>query len=192
MNKVFLYLYPIKDYTKMFLHDDEYYDEEHLERPLPILNETIEKRYREKGYQVVFVLYSDRDLYGIEKKEVDKVIFTDIFFSDSSNRYPSEELLLNQLGNIDELVVGGYHVLDCVKRVAENALLKGINTLVDLDLTDLFFKLYQQKEYFDIYNYDPDKLRSFMVYRRGEERKSFEERIVDRNYSSPVYSFIKK
>lgn len=49
MRKVFLYLYPIEEFTKMFLfHDDSLYDEWGIERPLPILNNAINKRYREK------------------------------------------------------------------------------------------------------------------------------------------------
>ena len=45
MKKVFLYLYPIEEFTKMFLlHDDVLYDEWGIEKPLPILNDTINKR----------------------------------------------------------------------------------------------------------------------------------------------------
>lgn len=81
MKKVFLYLYPIEEFTKMFLfHNDGLYDEWGIERPLPILNNTINRRYREKGYQVVFALYPDRDLYGIQKKDEDIIIYTDISF----------------------------------------------------------------------------------------------------------------
>ena len=79
MQKVFLYLYPIKEFTNMFLfHDDKSYDEWNVPRPLPILNDTMDKRYREKGYQVAFALYPDRELYGIEQKDRDKIIYTDI------------------------------------------------------------------------------------------------------------------
>lgn len=57
LKKVFLYLYPIKEYASMFLfHDDKLYDDWKVKRPFPILNECIQKRYRDNGYQVVFVL----------------------------------------------------------------------------------------------------------------------------------------
>ena len=206
MRKIFLYLYPIKEFTNMFLfHDDRLYDEWNVDRPLPILNETINRRYREKGYQIVFALYPDRDLYGIEQRNGDKIIYTDIPFSEASAydengnekknfipKYPNESMLIEQLGNVDELVVGGYHAMDCVRRVAEIALQRGISTLVDLDLTDLFFNLYKQKDYFDIENYSPERFKENMISRHGNEFTEFEERLFNRNYSSPVYGFQKQ
>lgn len=105
MKKVFLYLYPIKEFTNMFLlPDDKLYDEWGVERPLPILNETINKRYREQGYEIVYVLYPDKEMFGIEKQNGDKVIYTDITFDEASAydsngnekqnfipKYPNEE-----------------------------------------------------------------------------------------------------
>lgn len=204
MKKVFLYLYPIEEFTKMFLfHDDSLYDEWNIERPLPILNDTINKRYREKGYQVVYALYPDKELYGIQKKIEDLIIYTDILFSEASAydengneknnfvpKYPNERLLLEQLGTVDKLVVGGYHAMDCVKRVAEEALELGIDTLVDLDLTDLFFNIYKQKDYFSIENYSPENFKINMINRFGDKRTEFEERLFNKNYSSPVYGFV--
>lgn len=201
MRKVFLYLYPIEEFTKMFLfHDDSLYDEWNVERPLPILNDTINQRYREKGYQIVYALYPDKDLYGLKKSAKDLIVYTDILFSEASAydengvkknnfipKYPNEKLLLEQLGPIDKLVVGGYHVMDCVKRVAEVALSLGIDTLVDLDLTDLFFNVYKQKDYFDIKNYSPERFKINMINSFGDEHVELEERLFNRNYSSPVY-----
>ena len=206
MKKVFLYLYPIKEFTRMFLfHNDRLYDEWGVERPLTILNDTINRRYREKGYQVVFALYPDKELYGIQQKDEDKIIYTDIPFSEASAydengnekkdfipKYPNERLLIEQLGSVDELVVGGYHAMDCVKRVAEIALQSGIDTLVDLDLTDLFFNVYKQNDYFDMENYSPEKFKTNMINRLGDEDLEFEERLFNRNYSSPVYGFTKQ
>ncbi len=203
MKKVFLYLYPIEEFTKMFLfHNDFLYDEWGVERPLPILNNTINRRYREKGYQVVFALYPDRDLYGIQKKDEDRIIYTDISFDEASAydakgnekkdfvpKYPNEMLLIEQLGYVDELVVGGYHVMDCVKRVAESALQSGIDTLVDIDLTDLFFNVYRHKDYFDMDSYSPEKFKMYMIHNFKDEDPEFAEGLFNRNYSSPVYGF---
>lgn len=195
MQRVFLYLYPIKEYTEMFLlPEDKLYDEWNIDRPLPILNSTINKRYREKGYQIIFALFPDRELYGIEKKTNDKIIFTDITYDETStyDRYPSEEYLLHQLGNVDELVIGGYHVLACCKRVAEVAMQKGISVLVDLDLTDLFFNVYRHKEFFNEENYNPNKFKTFMITQDGDEYIEYEEKMFDENYSSPVYGYSNK
>lgn len=203
MRKLFLYLYPIEEFTKMFLfHDDSLYDEWNVERPLPILNDTINQRYREKGYQIVYALYPDKDLYGLKKSAKDLIVYTDILFSEASAydengvkknnfipKYPNEKLLLEQLGTIDKLVVGGYHVMDCVKRVAEVALSLGIDTLVDLDLTDLFFNVYKQKDYFDMKNYSPERFKINMINSFGDDYVELEESLFNRNYSSPVYGF---
>lgn len=205
MKKVFLYLYPIEEFTKMFLYDDRLYDEWNIERPLIILNDTINKRYREKEYQIVFVLYPDKELYGIQKKDEDLIIYTDTLFSDMSiyekngdkkknfvPNYPNEMLILKQLGSIDKLVVGGYHAMDCVKKIAEASLEFGIDTLVDLDLTDLFFNLYMIKDYFDIENYNPERFKFYMINRDGDENIVFSERLFNRNFSSSVYGFNKE
>ena len=198
MRKVFLYLYPIEEYAKMFL----LHDESKIEKPLPVLNETINKRYREKGYQVVYALYPDKELYGIDLDMTDMIIYTDVKFSEASAydekgnekkdfipKYPSEKYIIDQLGEIDELIVGGYHFSDCVKRVAEYALERGINTLIDIDMTDLFFNLYKQKEYFDKENYSPERYKKYMINRRGSDYTEFAEKIFNRNYASPVYGF---
>ena len=44
----------------------------------------INRKYREKGYQVVFALYLDKGLYGIQKKNEDRIIYTDISFDEAS------------------------------------------------------------------------------------------------------------
>ena len=62
-----MYLFPIEEFTKMFLfRNDKLYDEYGIERPLPVLNETINERYRKNGYQIVYALYPDKLLYGVE------------------------------------------------------------------------------------------------------------------------------
>lgn len=203
MNKVFLYLYPIEEYTKVFLlNDNELYEEWNIKRPLPILNEAIQKRYRENGYQIVFVLYPDKKIYGVDLKKDDKIIYTDILFSENSAtdehnkekkgfipKYPSERMIIDQLGNIDNLVVGGYHFSDCVKRVAEWALNSGIDTLVDLDLTDLFFSLYKKKDYFKIEEYSPKRYKNYIIKSALEYGENFAERQFNIMYQSPIYGF---
>ncbi len=201
MKKVFLYLYPIKEYTQMFLfHDDKLYDKWNIKRPLPLLNECIQKRYRDNNYKIVFALYPDKDIFGIDIKPEDKIIYTDISFSEASAidengnikenfepKYPNELLLLNQLGEVDKLVIGGYHANDCVKRTGETALNMGIDTIIDLDMTDFFFSLYKQKEYFKIEEYDPKRYKNYAFH---QAQKYGEDLIYfNRTYSSSIYGF---
>ncbi len=195
MLKIFLYLYPIEEYTKMLIHD---------KRCLLILNECLKKRYRNKGYQVVFALYPDKNIFGIIPTKEDKIILTDVTFDEAcayySNgtpkenfipKYPNEEFLLNQLGNIHELVIGGYHFKDCVKRVGEIALSKGIKTTIDLDLTDLFFSLYRNDKYFQIDCYNPKRFKEFfwLSFEQQGWDKEFIERRFFNMYGNPVYGF---
>ena len=205
MNRIFLYLYPIEEYTKMFLfNDDSIYDKENIKRPLPIIDECIQKRYRDNNYEIVFLLYPDRELFGLTKKKQDKIIFTDITFSEASAydengrekenfipKYPNELQILKQLGPLNELVVGGYHVNDCVKRVAEIANEQGIDTLIDLDLTDNFFYLYRKKDYFKIDEYSPNRYYNFM---KSEAIKYHEENFEEgfrKEFASYIYGFYK-
>ena len=199
MNRIFLYLYPIKEFSSIFFLGNEYYDTNNFKRPFDVLNEAIEKRYREKGFRVIYVLYPDKEIYGIIPKKDDEIIFTDITFKEATSttglntgeevKYPNEQLLINQLGEVDELVIGGYHAQDCVKRVGEKALESGINTLIDLDLTDLFFSLYRYAEYFKVEEYNPAKFKSFMIKKSSRYGEEFATELFNRNYQSPVYGF---
>lgn len=49
-----------------------------------------------------------------------------------------------------------------LKKVKELALNIGINCLVDLDLTDLFFNLYNTN-YFDVNLYDLERFKEYMI-----------------------------
>ena len=205
MKKVFLYLYPIEEYTKMFLfNDDRNYDEWNIKRPLPVIDECIQKRYRDNGYEVVFALYPDRKLFGLTKTDQDKIIYTDIPFSEASAydengkvkenftpKYPNELEILKQLGTVDKLVVGGYHANDCVIRVAEVANNLGIDTLIDLDLTDLFFALYRKEEYFKVDEYSPNRYYNYMKSKAMEYHEDNFEEGFRKVFSSPVYGFYK-
>lgn len=207
MNKIFLYLYPIEEYINFFLYDDDFYHRLNIKPPLPILNECIEKRYRAKGYQIIFLLYPDKKLYGLEKKENDRIIYTDIVFTDNSAyddnnnpkkdfipKYPNLETLFKEIGPIDNLIIGGFHFSDCVKRVGEYALNLGINVLIDLDLTDLFFGLYKIEKYFDIDNYNPLKYKEYWYQKMqmlGESKEIIESHF-NAIYNSPIYGIISK
>lgn len=202
MRKIFLYLYPIEEYSKVFYLGNEYYDENNIKRPFDVLNEAIQKRYRNKGFQVVFALYPDKPIYGVLPQQKDRIIYTDIPFTKASGynldgsektddeiTYPNEQSIIDQLGDVEELIIGGYHAQDCVKRVGEVALANGINTLVDLDMTDLFFNLYRQEDYFDLESYSPERFKNHMLEKMKRYGTEFAERMFNNNYQSDVYGF---
>lgn len=96
-------------------------------------------------------------------------------------------MIINQLGNVETLVVGGYHTQDCVKRVGEIALSNGINTIIDLDMTDLFFNLYRKANYFDLESYSPESFKNYMLVKMKRYGDDIAERIFYINYQSEVY-----
>ena len=114
MGKVLLFLYPVFEYTNIFLfHKDSLYDDWHVPRPLPIMNEAIDKRYRQKGYEVIFALYSNRDIYGLTLYPEDRVIDVGIPFpieerkiiesKDESTFYPNLDNLCRQVGFANQM-----------------------------------------------------------------------------------------
>ena len=108
---------------------------------------------------------------------------------DKDIKYLSERYLIEQLGYFDEIVVGGFHFGDCVKRVAEYCYQCGTSTLVDLDLTDLFFNIYHKKDYFKIDEYNPQNYKTYVLSNNRFGNKEMAERLFERNYNSPVYGF---
>ncbi len=194
MKKIFLYLYPIEEYNRSFEFSEEYLQQNGRENPYKVLNECIQKRYRDKGYQIVYAIYPDKSLYGINLLPTDKIIYTDVTFEQANGyngdiKYPNEGYLIAQLGNFDEIVVGGFHFGDCVKRVAEYCYQCGTSVLVDLDLTDLFFNIYHKKDYFKIDEYNPKNYKDYILLNSRFSNKELAERLFERNYNSPVYKF---
>lgn len=202
MNKVFLYLYPIEEYNKTFLFPNEFYDSKGRKNPLDVLNDCIDKRYRNKGYKVVFALYPDKSLYGVNLKESDSIIYTDVSFKEASGynedgtekmkseiKYPNEEFLLSQIKDVEKIVIGGFHWNDCVRKVAEVCQEHGIDTLVDLDLTDMFFNLYYLEDYFIIDEYDPKKYKNYRLerIRLGDRNHALD--FFNELYNSNVFGF---
>ena len=172
MKKIFLYLYPIQEYNRSFEFSEEYLHEIGRDNPYKVLNECIQKRYREKGYEKASGYNHD----GSEKQ-------------DRNIKYPSEKYLIEQLGNFDEIVIGGFHFGDCVKRVAEYCYQSGFPTLIDLDLTDLFFSLYYKKDYFKIDEYSSKNYKNYILSNSRFSNMEIAERLFERNYNSPVYGF---
>lgn len=205
MKKVFIYMNPIKEYTSFFLfHDDNLYDKWHIPRPLPIIEECIQKRYRELGYVIAFVTYSDREVFGLIPQDNDIIIKTDITFDENSAidskgnkkkdftpKYPDPKSIIDYLGDIKSLVVGGYHYNDCVKRIAEFAQSQGIDSSIDLELTDLFFSTYRNSEYFKTDEYNPERFKENMMHDELEFGYDTALKQFRLMYPDPIYGFFK-
>lgn len=191
MKKIFLCLYPVREFCYDY---DRLLDEDEFDHCYKVLNECIEKRYRENAYQVVFAMYPEKNIFGVIPDATDKIITTDVSFEEATKKdedkvkYPSEEYLIKQLEDFDTIVIGGFHFADCVKKVAEYCYNQGYQTLVDLDLTDLFYSVHRIREYFDIYEYNPKEYKKFMIQSMSRNLpKEVVEKIFLNSYASPVY-----
>ncbi len=148
--KVYLFLYPIKEYIySLLLMWPTFSFNEHQASEI---NRLIRARYRERGYQIWWLLFSDpndlekpdltRIFDGMNILEGDTLIPCGITFQDhiSKKLYADSERVVDRLPkDIEELVLGGFHQGDCVDKVAACAYSRGTPTFVDEDTTEYFF-----------------------------------------------------
>lgn len=120
-----------------------------------LLNECIDARYRKKGFHVNYVLLAEEKLSElITHHEGDKIVYTDITGTthytsqpDGTHRYPNADYILNQVDTTEHLRVAGFHIWDCVTKMAQRAHERGINVLVDEDLTELLPLVSQRPDF---------------------------------------------
>ena len=138
MSQLLLFLYPVEEY---FVNQTGWREAFAFRRDYATaLHETIEKRYRANGFCVSWVLFPDvrpSELAPIELR--DQLITVDVPFnqSPSTYRYASQEIIFAALPAVSHVRVAGFHLWDCVQRTAREAHRRGIDTLVDEDLTEL-------------------------------------------------------
>lgn len=181
--KIMLFLFPIEEYIKMLCED----------RPevLDLLNESINTRYREKGYNIVFLTFKNKPIYGVNIFPNDKIIESNITFEEhitpiekdengkDKYQYSSNDYIEKSIGNFEELIVCGFHVQDCVMRVANHFYNINHNTLVDEELTN-FFGTLSRRFYFNPAKYN---LANRLTYDEAEDmlmhRKPYFERSME-------------
>jgi hypothetical protein len=157
--KGFLFLYPDKEHINWAVEQNSWWmnprEKGEYIGKCEFLNKVIDRRYRQRGYLVNWVLFCKGDDRGLpNRSSISELI--DIFDSDKiisagisrnehmlGKTYPSEEFVLAQIRDIEHLRtlrIGGFLSSDCCGRVAKYAYEKGIgDTLIDEDLTEQFF-----------------------------------------------------
>ena len=110
-------------------------------------NACIEARYIRTGFSIYFALFDGHQIWsGIQQQPNDTSLYVGMTFSafqtkkaDGTFLYPSEDYILDQLpystGKVT-LRIAGFHASDCVERVARRAYERGLEVLVDEDLTE--------------------------------------------------------
>ena len=147
--KIFLFLYPIKQYFKSEINNSFLFRKKNHDPKR--INSIINARYREKGYQMAWLMFSDpnealrpdissvSDYVEILKDDI--IIVSGVSFEKhlKEKKYPEYVFILAQMPHTTELVLGGFHQWDCVDKLAEHAYRSKISTRVDEDTTELFF-----------------------------------------------------
>lgn len=202
MSKIFVYMYPIEENVASYFMSPGAYSGI---SPYSVLNECIQKRYKDNGYKVVGVVYKDKDsIYGIKDEIIDQIINSDLDYnkaqSDDINDYQKKRdnarKIIQELGeNIERVVVGGYFAMNSVREIAQTAVNAGISAGVDLDLTEFFADLYKQ-EGFKIEEYNPDNFKELWLTRAQSNHKdNWEswrihiEKYFNQQFANPIFGF---
>lgn len=148
-----------------------------------MLNACIDARYRQKGFGINYVVFSGSTVSDvIVLQEADRVIEAKLDFKthttkqkDGEYLYPDPDYVLDQFNGMQVLRIGGFHIWDCVEKFARRAHERGLDVLVDEDLTELFGRRLRDSNFkIDRYpTYRPRKkpahmFELFMEARRGK------------------------
>jgi len=145
--KYLLVLYPIKEY---FENDLKHEQPEMVVKMVENYNDLIRKRW--KGYNVVFVLFSHETGWkiapsihqmwgGIRTYPGDVFLSCGVKWKDHTEKlvYPKPMNIVGHFPDAEEIVIGGFHMWDCVERIAKCSHEWGKKTFVDEDMTEFFF-----------------------------------------------------
>jgi hypothetical protein len=146
--KSVLVLYPIQPYADVLMGEKE--SPEIKVKYAQLYEHLVRNRY--PGFRIIWVMFSKPNSCGIADlsqlwsgisiKKSDIVCSCGVSFEDHCGlkRYPNPRIILDACPQpIEELIIGGFHLWDCVEKVARYAHEKAINVLVDEDLTEIFF-----------------------------------------------------
>ena len=111
-----------------------------------MLNACIDLRYRSNGFTINFALLDgDTVSDAIDIKDGDRTVYVGMTAEthrkergNGKFKYPNNNHILRQIGEPQLLRVAGFHLWDCVDKLARRAYRNGIDVLVDEDLTELF------------------------------------------------------
>ena len=142
--KLIVMLFPAIDFTKV---SEEYLQEE-IDKDIrisDIFDTIIQERYLDQGYDFAIATYPDRPVYGISIKPsktiTSKSTYDDFYKRDLASVLTDYTMMAKELNpnQYSEIVVGGYHLGDCVDKFAtaiENN--SSAKVVIDSELTNMF------------------------------------------------------
>lgn len=137
-------------------------EDEYLKKScIPLFNECIEKRYLKNNYELIVVRYKGyRQDYtgGIVNLNADKIITADITSLEQLNKYADFENIAKEITKVQykQIVIGGFHCFDCVKKLAMEVYKLNANVLIDSDLTEKFNFVSKFYSGWDIATFKPE------------------------------------
>jgi hypothetical protein len=154
MQKYFLFLYPVRAFVMNISgkYPNGYYI---LQTFSQQINTIITERYRKEGFRICWLFFNDSQnpekpalaeadpIFELASEDLllaSGVIYTELL----RQRYPDPDFILKHFPASCKLVLGGFHLCDCVDRIAERAHQKGLEVFVDEDATDGFFSRMKQ------------------------------------------------
>ncbi len=180
--KEFVFLYPIPQILDFEL------DKHSLRQPadpadfknkyIQLLNLCIQQRYRDRGFRINFVVFQDCQVSPfVQVQPADRVIQINLDFATHRLQavYPDPDEILAVLGKTKIIRIAGFHLWDCVEKIARRAHQKRLNTLVDEDLTELFGHAIRRSD-FETANYPTFNPRQagedfYTVFMQARENK---------------------
>ncbi|MFH1505844.1 MAG: hypothetical protein ABIE94_02550 [archaeon] len=118
-----------------------------------MLNACIDLRYRKKGFQINYALFDDTEVSDkVILQPTDNIIRVGLDYVthttkvDGEYPYPNQDYILDQLGQPEKLRVAGFHE-DCVGKLARRAYERGMDVLVDEDLTEFFISRIRRPDF---------------------------------------------
>lgn len=143
--KQFIFLYPIPEIIDFEIQNHGWSEDGGVDafrkKYATILNACIDVRYRQKGFGINYVIFNGHQVSdAIHLQAKDRIIEVRLNFKNhiTKREYPDDDYILNQLGEINTIRVAGFHMWDCVDKLAKRAFERGLDTLVDEDLTEFF------------------------------------------------------
>lgn len=150
--KVFLFLYPVPQYFEACFNLQGRTARLLPQQQIRLLSRLIDQRYRQQDYRVAWTLFRPAEVreapdavYTLLRPEDARVTASVSFKELCRYIYPDLNDMLAQLPRpLTRLVLGGFHLHDCVDKLAAHAYTAGIPTVIDEDATEKFFFCMQE------------------------------------------------